>query len=148
MASPRIRSWLREYVVRTARRLGVRLYHFSNNGSHLHLVVLPGSQSGLANFLRVLGGMIPRKVLSAEKGKARNVKFWERRPYSRVLTWGNEFRNVMLYVQRNALEAIGRIAYRARSLALDSKTKRYIERELSLRRFCRESYLNAQAVLF
>ena len=92
MAAPRTRVWLKGYVSTLSRKMGIRLYHFSNNGSHLHLVIMPVSLKQLGNFLRVLGGRIPRRVLGAEKGKGKGIPFWVGRPYTRVLSWGRELK--------------------------------------------------------
>jgi REP element-mobilizing transposase RayT len=95
-------------VSRQAARFGVRVYHFANNGNHLHILVRPpGDRAALANFLRAISGLIARLVLQAEKGAAKRIKFWDRRPFSRIVSWGRAFNACYRYVSRNVLEAVG-----------------------------------------
>ena len=86
-------------------------------------MIQANDRRALNDFLRVLTGVIARKALDAEKGRRKNQKMWEKRPYSRVLSWGREFKNVMNYIERNVLEAMGRIPYIARNQPLDFRTK-------------------------
>jgi len=43
--------------------------------------------------------------------------FWQFRPFTRVLTWGRNFRVCCAYVIQNKLEAMGFVPYRARKTA-------------------------------
>lgn len=42
-------------------------------------------------------------------------KFWDLLVYSRILTWGREFKTVSVYIFQNTLEALNLVAYRPRS---------------------------------
>ncbi len=63
----------REYVNRIVRSLaaksGIRLYDFVNVGNHLHLMVKASHRSALSKFLRSLSGILPRRILNAQKGR-------------------------------------------------------------------------------
>ncbi len=148
MAAPRTRFWLRQYVPSLAKRVGVRLYHFSNNGSHLHCVFRAGSPKSVHRFLRGLCGRIPRVVLGAERGKKKQTPFWEKRPYSRLISWGREFRNVIHYVERNVLESEGTLSYICRSQALSPRAREFIEQSYRMGRFSIASHLEGQLMLF
>ena len=115
LAGKRNRTWLSAYLPYLAKKCSVKVYRYSNNGNHLHLVLKAKERGNLGNFLRALSGMIARKVLGAEKGRKANLGFWDSRPYSRIITWGREFWSVLGYVERNALEAAGRLSYRCRT---------------------------------
>ena len=91
--------------------------------------LIGGGRKNNPNFVgtvQVLTGVTARKALCAEKGRKASHKMWERRPYSRVLSWGREFKNVLTYIERNVLEAMGRISYVARDRKVDYETKRQI----------------------
>jgi hypothetical protein len=148
LLNPRFRKWLVYYVPLLSKKVGVRLIHYSNNGSHLHLVVKPQTKTALSTFLRALGGMIPRKVLRAEKGRAKGLKFWVGRPYTRVLSWGREFHRVMLYVQRHVLESARKITYVSRQERLCEADKNYIAQSFKEMRHTRTSSLQGQLLLF
>jgi hypothetical protein len=96
------------------RRFGVKVYRLSNAGNHLHLIVLPGSRRGFSGFLRSITGLIARATLGAERGNAKSIKFWDARPFSRIVEWGKDFRNACRYLAQNTLEAWGFIPYMPR----------------------------------
>ncbi|MBL7542359.1 MAG: transposase, partial [Bdellovibrionaceae bacterium] len=51
-------------------------------------------------------------------------RFWGYLVYSRVLTWGREYRLVKLYIIQNMLEALGVVAYVPRSTRASQKQTR------------------------
>lgn len=100
---------------RLGRELGVKVYQYANSGNHLHLIVLPRSRVAFHAYLRALTGLIARITMGVERGKCLDKKFWDARPYTRVITWGREFRAVALYIAQNTLEALGFVPYTPRS---------------------------------
>ena len=118
--------WLSSFIPEKANYFGIRLVHFAVVNNHLHFLILARDRSALNGFLRVVAGVTARKALLAEKGKGKNRKMWESRPYSRVLLWGREYRNVLHYIERNVLEALGAIRYVARDQKLDVEMKKQI----------------------
>lgn len=53
-----------------------------------------------------------RKALQEIQGKGQ--AFWQFRPFTRVLYWGNDFKDSCAYLLKNVLEAIGFISYTER----------------------------------
>jgi len=94
-----------------AERFGVRVFKYANGGNHLHILLKPGSRRGFQNFLRTFAGVIPRLVTQARKGKAKG-KFWDALAYSKLVTFGRQFKNTSNYIFRNTLEAFGVIPQR------------------------------------
>jgi hypothetical protein len=90
-----------------ARRFGVRIYRFSNVGNHIHLLVLPGSRKGFQNFLRSTTGAIAFLVTGTRKGSGLKRRFWDLLAFSRVVSWGREFRVVSVYFAKNLLDTLG-----------------------------------------
>jgi REP element-mobilizing transposase RayT len=122
--SPRARGpWsLRRHqaaVVRTlrdcARRTGVRVYDFANVGSHLHLLVRAKTRRGFQSFLRSFAGLVARAVTGARRRRPLGEgRFWGALAWSRILTWGREYRSAREYIFRNRIEgALGSSARRA-----------------------------------
>jgi REP element-mobilizing transposase RayT len=115
------RARLIERLVRKqAREKGVRIYRFANSGNHLHLLVLPRSRQAYHGFVRAISGLIARLALGAERGRprqTRGVKFWDARPYTRIVEWGRAFHVACRYVRLNQLEASGFWPYRPRGQA-------------------------------
>ncbi|MBL7714141.1 MAG: transposase [Bdellovibrionales bacterium] len=109
------RSAISALVDKLARSKGVKIYRLANSGNHLHLLVLPRSRSGFNGFVRALSGLIARMVLGVERGRSKGLKFWDSRPFTRIVEWGRDFRNACAYVRQNTLEALGFVVYRPRS---------------------------------
>lgn len=90
-----------------AEHFGVRIYRFSNVGNHLHLLVLPESRRGFQNFLRSITGTIALLVTGTRKGKELKRRFWDLLAFTRVVSWGREFRAASVYFAKNLLEGLG-----------------------------------------
>lgn len=114
LLEPRARQWLESYVPTLAQRLQIALYHWSINSNHLHFVLKAQERKSFQSFLRTVANRTARFVLDAEKGRGKQLRFWANRPYSRLLTWGRELKNVLRYVERNVKEAMGEMRYTSR----------------------------------
>ena len=90
----------------TAERYGIKVFRYENVGNHLHLVVQGRRRSRLRAFLRVFPQRVMFAVTGARKGNPQG-RFFDRIAYSRVVTWGREFDNLMRYMGKNLLEALG-----------------------------------------
>jgi len=101
-------------VRKLAKEKGVKLYRFANSGNHLHFLLLPSSRAAFRVYIRAITGVIARISLGVERGKAKGLKFWDARPFTRIVEWGRDFRGMCDYVLQNTLEAIGFIPYRPR----------------------------------
>ena len=88
-----------------ARYFSVKVHGRSVNSNHIHLLVHSRDLNQLRNFLRVLSGQIAQKLGEGME------QFWESLPFSRIVRWGRDFRNVLRYIERNTLEAAGLISY-------------------------------------
>lgn len=105
---------IKEIINAQGRRFGVKIYRQANGGNHLHLIVLPRSRQAFNGFIRSISGLIARLVLQAQRGAAVGIQFWEKRPFTRIVSWGREFQKVCDYLMINALEAFGFVDYQPR----------------------------------
>jgi hypothetical protein len=92
----------------------VKVYRFSNSGNHLHFIVLPSSREAFKTYIKAVTGIIARLTLGAERGSAKGLRFWDAKPYTRILEWGRDFKTACRYVLQNTLEALGFIPYQPR----------------------------------
>jgi hypothetical protein len=104
-----------DQVVRAQAKLrGVRLYHLVNVGNHLHMVIRLELHSAVAgrrafsSFIRAVCGLIARHVLHAERNHAKGIKFWQARPFTRLVSWGRDYNHVSRYMTKNASQAKAR----------------------------------------
>jgi len=61
---------IRRILSRQAKTLGIKIYQSANAGNHIHLVLKAHSRLALSRFLRAVSGLIVRKVLGKERGRA------------------------------------------------------------------------------
>ena len=112
---------------KASKRFGVRIHEQAICGNHIHLLVRGRRKISIQNFFRVVAGHIAQKILEqypileSERLKKQNAgnaprlkyerKFWNTLLYSRWVAWGRDFSNVVNYIERNMLEALGMIPY-------------------------------------
>ncbi|MBN1113804.1 MAG: transposase, partial [Oligoflexia bacterium] len=109
---------IRDIINRHAKLFDIRLYDFSINSNHIHLLLKLQYRDAYSKFIRSVSGRIARIALDAEKGSAKLTeqikKFWDTRPFSRIVSWGRDYLNTFYYLFENSLEAGGFIKYRDR----------------------------------
>lgn len=117
---------------KASRLFGVKVYNYAIAGNHLHLLIKGPDRESLQNFFRVFAGHTAQNILkscplpkpaggapasSRSKSKCRKNqrRFWSYLLYSRIVTWGREFKIVDQYIERNILETLHLIAYQPRA---------------------------------
>jgi REP element-mobilizing transposase RayT len=125
----RHRPLIEGVIKKASRRFNIKVYRQAICRNHIHLLVKGKRRVDLQNFFRVFAGHIAQGILTfhpykpheeggapaRKKGCKKNQrKFWQLLIYSRVLTWGREFKTVADYIMQNTLEALHLIAYSPR----------------------------------
>ncbi len=85
--------------VRLAKKFEIKIYGFSFNFNHLHAVIQIPSREAYRRFIRALAAM-----MTQISGK---TKLFTHVPFTRLATWGRDFRNLMNYLTLNDFEAEG-----------------------------------------
>ena len=110
-----------QLVRRQATACGVKIYHFVNVGNHLHLVIRLQDRRLYRVFIRAVSGLIARQVLGNQRGaksqnlskdmglneekKSKKIQFWLARPFTRLVTWGPDYKGLSLYMKKNQDQA-------------------------------------------
>lgn len=116
-----------DIIDRHAKRLGIRVYSYANAGNHLHLLVRAKHRDDYNAFIRTITGLIARLVARSERGKPGKAKFWDARPFSRIVSFAKqEFSAVKTYLLQNTLEAIGWMPYGSRDKRLPANVRRWL----------------------
>jgi REP element-mobilizing transposase RayT len=105
---------IRQAVDAQAKRFHIKIYEFANVGNHLHILVKASHRQLFKSFLRAISGLIARITLGVEKGSAKGIKFWDQRPFTRIVSWANDFKIARSYVVQNFNEALGFVPYTPR----------------------------------
>ena len=99
-----------EFITSFSRKKGILILKFANVGNHIHLHIkipnhtlyrawIRGLSSGLAMISMGLNGLNTLRKL--------NCKFWDYRPFSRVIRSWKHFQNTKNYIEINILEGMG-----------------------------------------
>lgn len=96
-----------EILREESKRWGISICDFANTGNHLHLVVRVKSRYTFASFLRALAGRIAMLILGGKKGDAAGQKFWDQRPFTRIVEWVRGYRVLKDVVILNKLISMG-----------------------------------------
>jgi REP element-mobilizing transposase RayT len=119
MLHPRYRIRIQHLVNRLKRRWNISVYSYANVGNHIHLLLRARSRSNWQGFIRELSGGIAMMVSGARKGNALNQirtsdnpglskrTFWDHLVYTRIVSFGRDFKNVTRYVSINLWEGMG-----------------------------------------
>jgi hypothetical protein len=90
-----------------AKKHVIRLYRFANVGSHLHFLIQARTREAFRAFVREVSGAIAFEISGAKEAQPLEGKFWDLLPFSRVVSWGRDFKGVTAYIIGNLLEAAG-----------------------------------------
>ena len=97
-----------EKIIRTqAEKYSITIYDYALNWSHIHVLLRVPSRRDYLAFIRTLTALI---VAYLSKALGKNLKgLFDLRPFTRVVSWGRDFKRAFDYQTLNQLEALGMI---------------------------------------
>jgi REP element-mobilizing transposase RayT len=84
---------------------GIKIYESSVNANHIHLVIGFKHRKQYQYFVSSLSGQMAQLF---------NLR-WLYRPFTRIIEWGRDLKNVCAYIIQNQKEAWGLISYKRRN---------------------------------
>lgn len=102
------RLWVKSLLQSHAAKFGIKVYASSIQRDHLHLIVKIPNRRNYVGFIRAVTGVMARKI-----GKG----IWHLRPFTRVTSWGRDFRQLLDYLFKNDMEVFGVWDYSPRTRA-------------------------------
>jgi len=101
-----------------SRKYGVLILSMANVGNHLHFQIKLGNRFTYKPFIRAITSSVAMAVTgknrwSDEKGEGK-LKFWDYRPFTRIVQSLNGFLNLKDYIQINVIEGFGHSRNEAR----------------------------------
>lgn len=114
---------IRGIIERQARETHIQLLEFANVGNHIHLLIKiragnhTQARTQINKLLRSITGLISRHILKVERGCKRLSygRFWDHRPFTRIVVSFSGYKIASDYVIQNTLEALGIIPYQQRT---------------------------------
>lgn len=103
-------------VKRFAKKYGVTIHSLANVGNHLHFHIKLANRHTYPAFIRAVTGSIALAITGASRLKKNAEKFWDYRPYTRVVVGLRAFLSLRDYVKVNQWEGYGLTREHARFL--------------------------------
>lgn len=107
---PKHRKKIKELLKKFADRYGVRILSFANVGNHLHLQLQLIRRETYRPFIRALTGAIAMAITGVNRWtqkSGKNLKFWDYRPFTRVVIGWRAVLGLKDYIRINQLEGEG-----------------------------------------
>lgn len=126
-------------ITHFAKKFGVKIYERAINSNHIHLLLRITNRVLYRAFIKAVSGKIVSHVMNnqsfklfsesrinsergdgysgSENGSKKSKEdqgFWEFRPFSRIVSWGKDYKTCVAYLGQNVLEALGFILYTKR----------------------------------
>jgi REP element-mobilizing transposase RayT len=109
---------IQKIIEKFAHKYGVKLNSMANVGNHLHLHLQLTNRFTYKPFIRAISAAIMMTVTGASrwrplagilrsKGLRPNTKFWNLRPFSRIVVSFKAVLNMRDYIQINKFEGLG-----------------------------------------
>ncbi len=97
-------SFIDKEIKRLAEKFFIKVYGYGTASNHIHFNMQISTIENYKKFIRALSGILAKKL---------KIKFFLR-PYTKILTWGRQFRRVLQYIIQNKEEAKGQRPYKER----------------------------------
>ncbi len=95
---------LEQLLRSTAEKFNIRIYSSALNWSHIHCVIKIKDRKDYNAFIRALTSNLAIKI---RKHKNFIGKVFTLRPFTRIVHWGRDFKNILWYLELNQLESLG-----------------------------------------
>jgi len=103
----RHRTKVRAIVDKFTRKYRVSLHSMANVGNHLHLHIQLRDRHAYKPFIRAISAAIAMAVTGASRWNKVKTKFWDYRPFTRVIVGFNAFLRMKDYIFINQVEGQG-----------------------------------------
>jgi REP element-mobilizing transposase RayT len=122
---PKHSAKITQIIEKFARKYGVRVISMANVGNHLHFHIRLTNRFGYKPFIRAITASITMAVTGASKlkplKKAAKDKFWDYRPFTRIVDSFKAFLNLKDYVEINQWEGQGFSRERSRLFIVEKE---------------------------
>lgn len=101
---------IREIFQKFSRKFGVRILSAANVGNHLHLHVQLTNRQTYRGFIRAVTSAIAMAITGGSRWQVPQtgrLKFWDRRPFSRIVQGYRDRLRIEDYLRVNQLEGEG-----------------------------------------
>ena len=104
------RKAIREILLRFSKKYGIRIQSIANVGNHLHLQIRLSNRRNYTPFIKAVTAAIAMAITGVNRwtqNSGEKLKFWDRRPFTRVIFGFTGILSLRNYIRLNQLEGIG-----------------------------------------
>lgn len=94
-------------LAKFAKKNGVKLLKIANVGNHIHLHIQLTTRHTYRAFIRAVTAAIAMAVTGTHRWKPQKIKFWDYRPFTRIVQGFRAYLNLKDYLVINQLESYG-----------------------------------------
>lgn len=109
---------IKRLLFKYANKFSIKIYDTAICSNHIHLLVKARHKIELQNFLRCFLGQVAFALKNPDL-ISEDTSFWMGRPYTKILSWGQQLDRVLNYIERNRLESVGWIEYKRSYFSLN-----------------------------
>lgn len=90
-----------------AKKYGIQIYDIALSWSHIHMLLKLPSREAYMSFIRTVTALLVGMIAKNKHFTSRKLdkKTFDLRPFTKILTWGKQFKRVLEYHILNTLEA-------------------------------------------
>jgi putative transposase len=127
--TPKNKKLILQIFTKFSIKYGLQIISLANVGTHLHLHIKVAKRAGYLRFIRAVTAAIAMGVSGrnrwtvgpAKNGKRAKEKFWDYRPFTRIIEGFRALLHLRDYVQINQLEGLGLSRLQARMMLANSR---------------------------
>jgi hypothetical protein len=105
--NPKHSKKIREIVNKFSVKYGVRIDSLANVGNHLHFQIKLGNRYGYRPFIRAITAAIAMAITGVSRWQPSKGKFWDYRPFTRVVVGFKALLQLSDYIKLNQIEGAG-----------------------------------------
>jgi hypothetical protein len=123
-----------QLLKRFANKHAIKVLSYANVGNHLHLQIRLSKRQSYRPFIRGFTAALTMAITGASRWNKLGTKFWDRRPFTRIVKSWRAVLNLRDYIFVNQLEGIGYDRQQARfTVAWEKRARENIVRENRVR---------------
>ncbi|MCB0392621.1 MAG: transposase [Bdellovibrionales bacterium] len=109
---------IQSIITNFSKKYHIQVLSSANVGNHIHLHLKLPNRKSYCSFIRAISSAIMMKVTGYNRWHKppNDFQFWDRRPFSRIVSTWTEFLNLKKYIQVNMWEGLGVNRHAARQL--------------------------------
>ena len=97
-------KYIKEQIEKWSYKFDIKIYDFSINSNHIHFSAKISSRDNYKKFIKALTGRLAQVL---------KFKFIVR-PFTKIISWGRQFKRLLEYIIQNKEEAAGERPYKPR----------------------------------